>query len=76
VNQNFFEVGGNSTLALKLVARIQEEFALDLPVRQVFERPTVARLAAAVEEQIRAEVARVTDEQLLVDAASWQESKT
>lgn len=75
MDQNFFEAGGNSTLALKLVARIQEEFALDLPLRLVFERPTVAGLGAAVEEKIRAEVAGVTDEQLLADVA-WQESKT
>jgi amino acid adenylation domain-containing protein len=68
VDQNFFQIGGNSTLALRLVARIRDEFELDLPVRLVFERPTVARLAAAVGARIVAEVAAISDAQVLADA--------
>lgn len=50
VVQNFFHVGGTSRLALTLMARLQEDFDLDLPVRSIFERPTVARLAEAIRE--------------------------
>jgi acyl carrier protein len=48
VVQNFFRLGGTSRLALTLMAQIQEDFDLDLPVRLIFERPTVARLAEAI----------------------------
>ncbi|MFG1959253.1 amino acid adenylation domain-containing protein [Nonomuraea sp. NPDC049028] len=48
VVQNFFSLGGTSRLALALMAQCQEDFDLDLPVRLIFERPTVARLAEAI----------------------------
>jgi amino acid adenylation domain-containing protein len=68
VDQNFFQIGGNSTLALRLIARIRDEFELDLPVRLVFERPTVARLAAAVQARILADVAAISDSQVVADS--------
>jgi amino acid adenylation domain-containing protein len=54
-DQDFFQCGGNSRLALQVMADTQDEFDLDLPVRLIFERPTVARLSAAVAELIEAE---------------------
>jgi non-ribosomal peptide synthetase component F len=48
VVQNFFHLGGTSRLALTLMAQCQEDFDLDLPLRLIFERPTVARLAEAI----------------------------
>ncbi|MEY9875807.1 amino acid adenylation domain-containing protein [Streptacidiphilus sp. MAP12-33] len=54
--QGFFRIGGNSVRAARVVARIQEEFDVELPLRAVFEHPTVARLAEAVEEALRAEL--------------------
>ena len=49
IDQNFFEVGGHSLLAMRVMARIRGLFEVELPVRSLFEEPTLAALAGAVE---------------------------
>jgi amino acid adenylation domain-containing protein len=64
-HDNFFHIGGNSILAIRLISRIQQEYGIDFAVRTVFESPTVAQLAATVEERVAAEVAALSDTELL-----------
>ncbi|MFS0698208.1 phosphopantetheine-binding protein, partial [Streptomyces nitrosporeus] len=53
---SFFDLGGHSILAVRLVSRLQNEFDLDLPMRVAFESPTIAQLAVEIENRIRAEI--------------------
>jgi acyl carrier protein len=50
VQDNFFELGGHSLLAAQAVARISSSLSMELPVRLIFEFPTIGKFSAQVDE--------------------------
>jgi amino acid adenylation domain-containing protein/non-ribosomal peptide synthase protein (TIGR01720 family) len=53
IHERFADLGGHSLLAIQIIARAREAFQADVPLRAIFEAPTIAGLAERVEAALR-----------------------
>ncbi|MBB4634032.1 non-ribosomal peptide synthetase/type I polyketide synthase [Longimicrobium terrae] len=63
VNDHFFGLGGHSLLIMRLIARVQGAFGLELSIRTVFSAPTLEAMAAEIERKVYEDILEMTDAQ-------------
>jgi acyl carrier protein len=51
IDDNFFDIGGHSLGAMRVLARVRRDFRVDVPIRILFDGPTIAELALEVEKR-------------------------
>jgi amino acid adenylation domain-containing protein len=64
--ESFFTIGGHSLLAARVVSRIRAVFNIDLPLRALFEAPTIAAIASHIDDVVATRAADIDPE--LLDA--------
>ena len=64
-DDNFFMLGGHSLLGTQIIAQIAEAFGVELPLRSLFEAPTIRLLAAEIEQRIIARLESMSEEEVL-----------
>ena len=63
IHDDFFELGGDSILATRLVSRVRRTFEIELPLRELFWKPTVFELAEVVEDLVIENLENLSEEE-------------
>jgi amino acid adenylation domain-containing protein len=64
VGENFFDLGGHSLLAAQMINHVNDVFQVAIPLRSLFEHPTLAGMAQVIEEQLLFEIENLADEEV------------
>jgi acyl carrier protein len=67
IQHSFFELGGYSLLAIEIISKVRDTFQIELPLRFLFEAPTIADLAIVVAQKQAEQVDSDTLEQMLAE---------
>jgi amino acid adenylation domain-containing protein len=62
-DDNLFDVGAHSILAIEFTSRVYDTLGLEIPLRLLFESPTIRRLGAAIQELLIEQIDSLTDEE-------------
>ena len=75
IHDNFFDLGGHSLAAMRVVSRVSKKFQLEVPLQSLFQSPTVAQMAAVIMQN---QLKKLGDEDLaniLVDLESLSDEQ-
>ena len=73
INDNFFDLGGDSLTATQVVMLVIKHFQLEIPLRYVFESPTVSEMAAVITQYQGKQLSKEDLESILVELESLQD---
>jgi amino acid adenylation domain-containing protein len=73
VNDNFFLVGGHSLLGAQLVAKVSDLFGIEVPLRSIFDYPTVAGLSGEIERLILSKIEGMSPEDVKRELAQSED---
>ena len=63
INDNYFELGGDSLLATQLASQVRSVFEVELPLVELFRYPTLAEMSTSIEEAIIEQMEDISDEE-------------
>jgi amino acid adenylation domain-containing protein len=63
-DDNFFRLGGHSLMGAQLIAKIQQNFGVELSLRGLFDHPTVAGIASEIDGLIHAQLSAMSDDEV------------
>ncbi len=79
IHDDFFDLGGNSLMATQLVSELRETFQVELPLRDLFDDPTISGVCKVIEkeraEQAGSEVSKVAEALKQIESLSDEEAR-
>jgi len=75
VHDNFFDLGGHSLAAMRVVSQVIEKLQLEIPLASLFQAPTVAEMAAVIEAHQGKKVGEADLERMLAELESLSEDE-
>ena len=75
IHDNFFDLGGHSLAATRVVSQVIEQFQLEIPLQALFQSPTVAEMASVIVEHQYKKLGKIDLENILNELESLSEEE-